>query len=483
MPGATPKARRGATAVERQMAAMRHLLAVALMAAVTSMGCASASTDLPVMRMKSRPVPVAANAALQDAEALEKRGKTSTALTAAFRAIEIDPDFFAAHDWLVGFSERQGAAFNARIRTKYERWLQRHPHSLGLLYGMGSYLYEEGSPEADRYLLGFVRRDQSNPKVYDMLGNDAVSAGNGATASGYLRKAAALDPGNAEYALDYAFALERSRRSGALQDIVRRFPNTDVAAEALYALSAEEKDEAQGVKYLEELWEQFPKQAVSLLDRLKADEDLRGMAMLEGARARITARAGQTRAAYRMLLRCEADFPEATTERKLVATGRIIRKSRARVRADIRAAIDAVGITPPAFDLQEYGSVAKLSLAQLRGKVVLLTFWFPGCEPCAEEFPHLEAAMARIRKEGADVVYVGINIDRGEDSEVLPRMRRDGYSFVSLKGSKAVEEAYAIAGTPANFIIDRSGKIVYRDFMIFDPQDEAMLRRMIEAVL
>jgi thiol-disulfide isomerase/thioredoxin len=118
---------------------------------------------------------------------------------------------------------------------------------------------------------------------------------------------------------------------------------------------------------------------------------------------------------------------------------------------------------------------------------VLLTFWFPGCGPCRAEFPHFEVVMQQLRQK--DVVYLGINVQRDQDAYVLPFMAKTQYSFLPLKstpdadiGGKEAEE-YRVRGEPTNFVIDRTGRIVYRDFMIDDSGGELVVKHMIESVL
>src|SRR6266496_3131153 len=69
----------------------------------------------------------------------------------------------------------------------------------------------------------------------------------------------------------------------------------------------------------------------------------------------------------------------------------------------------AKGKTPPAprFDLSRLDTKGTLSLASLRGKVVVLNFWASWCAPCKTEAPRLEAAWNHWRVQG--VVVVGVD--------------------------------------------------------------------------
>src|SRR5690242_18588358 len=72
-----------------------------------------------------------------------------------------------------------------------------------------------------------------------------------------------------------------------------------------------------------------------------------------------------------------------------------------------------VGETPPAFTLTLFDGYnhqgkQEISLADLRGKVVVLNFWASWCIPCADEAPFLEAAWKHYGPTG-QVVFVGVD--------------------------------------------------------------------------
>ena len=126
-------------------------------------------------------------------------------------------------------------------------------------------------------------------------------------------------------------------------------------------------------------------------------------------------------------------------------------------------------------------SDGKLSLNDLKGKVVLLTFWFPGCGPCREEFPHFQAVINKFKDE--NVAYIGINVFPLQDGYVIPLLKNNKYSFIPLRGTSAfAAEYYGVQGEPENFLIDKDGKIIFKDFRI-DNSNERTLELMITALL
>ncbi|MES2829369.1 MAG: redoxin domain-containing protein [Bacteroidota bacterium] len=132
------------------------------------------------------------------------------------------------------------------------------------------------------------------------------------------------------------------------------------------------------------------------------------------------------------------------------------------------------------FTLTSY-SGEKVALADLKGKVVLLTYWFPGCGPCRGEFPHFENVLQKFDKDR--IVYLGINAVAEQDPYVIPFMKSTGFSFTPLKIDKDWDPGNLPAfGYPQNYLIDQQGMIIMSGFMI-NEDNEDMLELKIKAVL
>lgn len=222
-------------------------------------------------------------------------------------------------------------------------------------------------------------------------------------------------------------------------------------------------------------------EAAALLDKLPVDRRSSNPVMTLLLKAEVTAGAGNVPAAYDSLVQRYAASPEDEVRDALAGYGAKLGKTAAQVDADVWAKREAATKPAPAFELARYDSAAKVSLAGLRGKVVFVTFWFPGCGPCRGEFPHFENVVRKFQGN-ADLVYLAPNGIAKQDDYVLPFMAGTKYSFTPLKGGQS-PEAYGVRGYPSNFLIDRDGRIVFANFRAHDPESELVLRRMIEALL
>jgi peroxiredoxin len=99
----------------------------------------------------------------------------------------------------------------------------------------------------------------------------------------------------------------------------------------------------------------------------------------------------------------------------------------------------------------------RVTIASLRGNVVLVDFWASWCEPCAEEMPVLERLYQRYRGQGFRVVAV--SQDR-QVSNVRSFLNEHSVSFpVVHDASHQVAGRYSPPRMPSSFIIDRNGVV------------------------
>ena len=97
-----------------------------------------------------------------------------------------------------------------------------------------------------------------------------------------------------------------------------------------------------------------------------------------------------------------------------------------------------------------------MSMASLRGKVVLLNFWGTWCKPCLKELPEFDRLVRRYRKHGA--VLVAIATDT-EPDKVLEFARERKIAGKLLLGGEGLAGKYDSANFPFSFVVDDKGKI------------------------
>ncbi len=199
-------------------------------------------------------------------------------------------------------------------------------------------------------------------------------------------------------------------------------------------------------------------------------------------RAEAADKSGNTQAAYDSLLASYAKEPTEKIGNAVKKYGKKLNKDEATVNADVLKIREDGAKTAQPFTFEQYMKPGSASLSDYRGKVVLITYWFPGCGPCRGEFPHFENVIRKYK--GKDVAYLGLNIALDQDDYVVPFMKSSGYSFTPLRVDPKWEKGNLDNrnAAPMNFLIDKEGRIVFANFRT-NESNERTLELMINSLL
>jgi peroxiredoxin len=111
------------------------------------------------------------------------------------------------------------------------------------------------------------------------------------------------------------------------------------------------------------------------------------------------------------------------------------------------------GMPLPVFSLADLEG-KQYQLAELKGKVVVLNFWFIGCSPCRKEIPELNALAEKYAGRD-DIVFLAIALDKKEQLQQFLQQHPFKYAIVA-EGKKASVQ-YDINGYPTNLVVDKEG--------------------------
>jgi len=126
------------------------------------------------------------------------------------------------------------------------------------------------------------------------------------------------------------------------------------------------------------------------------------------------------------------------------------------------------GVPAPNFTLPDLDD-KMVSLADYKGRVVLINIWATWCPPCVKEMPSMEKLYRELKDEGFEILAVSIDVSGAK--AVLPFMKKHKLSFPALIDTKgAINNLYQTTGVPESFIIDKDGIIVEK---IIGPRDWA----------
>jgi cytochrome c biogenesis protein CcmG/thiol:disulfide interchange protein DsbE len=116
-------------------------------------------------------------------------------------------------------------------------------------------------------------------------------------------------------------------------------------------------------------------------------------------------------------------------------------------------------VKAPGFTLERLSGGGEQSLADYRGKVVVLNAWASWCGPCRAESPLMERWHKRISRGGRGTV-LGINaLDATGDARGF--VREYGLTYPILRdpeGESLID--YGVIGYPETFVVDERGRIV-----------------------
>ena len=117
-----------------------------------------------------------------------------------------------------------------------------------------------------------------------------------------------------------------------------------------------------------------------------------------------------------------------------------------------------IGSAAPEFTVAD--GAQTVSLASLRGHVVVLNFWATYCVPCIEEVPSL----VRLQRRLPQVTVVAISSDE-DDAAYRQFLAANGVNFLTVRDpSSRVSHLYGTIKIPETYVIDRQG-ILRRKFV------------------
>ena len=140
----------------------------------------------------------------------------------------------------------------------------------------------------------------------------------------------------------------------------------------------------------------------------------------------------------------------------------------------------------PAFTLKDTDG-KKVSLADYKGKAVVVDFWATWCAPCKVEIPWLEKLHDQYASQG--LVVLGISEDDLDldDKAALFKQKREiaesatklGINYPVLIDDAKVADPYGgVDALPTTFYVDRSGKVVAATIGLVDRDEiEANIKK------
>ncbi|MGF7077179.1 redoxin domain-containing protein [Mucilaginibacter sp. R-33] len=434
---------------------------------------------------------------------------------------------------------------NPLLLSQYRGWISKYPQKLSIPLSLGTAYYKAEMSQAKEFLLRAAKLAPNNAQIWYMLSADAFNRGESTLQSKYLLKATSVEPSNAAYAYYYLTTFkdvdQDVYRKKAIE-FINRFPTDSQGAQVLYWLGEDATDLNEKIDYFEKLRKSYPpkeykwttygmtsladaylqtdpEKALILINTMGDNKDwqLRKQAALQLIKikelekqknykaaviefdelilprfnyidefitlkkASLQEKAGDVKTAYDSLIEKAAKLPTDSMNNAIENFGKKLGKSDRQVNDDIKTAIAKTASLASPFKLGLYTGRDSLDLNSLKGKVVLITFWFPACGPCRAEFPYFQSVINKLNN--TDIAYLGINVYPDQDPYVLPFLKNSKFSFIPLRGSADFAlKNFGVKSEPTNFLIDKQGKIAFKNFTI-DQKNQRSLELMIRSLL
>ena len=489
------------------------------------------------------------------ANAQQKFDKTSAQWTEINRLkakVEANPSNLKLHENFIKAFDVDDPA----IIIVYQNWEKKFPKEYAVPFAIGRALANREILNAKDFLLHTSVLKPDNAETWSLLALlDARLQGN-PRKNEFLQKAAFYAPKNPEYLFNYAYSFkdtDTQKYDSLSLEVARKFPNSEIAAQAVYWLAANTALQSKKLAYFKlvqtkltnynspwylstmiqyfdlllktnteqafelglqmrvqdkifpELWHErlavanafleaknlinnnHPEQALKLLNQIRlnntmmADRHIDAKEYLLLSKAEALDSAKMFKPAYDTIANYYIKNPSEKLQAVLYKYGRQNGMESILVNKNIASMRNNIAKQAKDFSLKKYTDTTKTSLADYKGKVVLLTYWFPGCGPCRAEFPYFENVLKKFNRQ--DVAYLGLNVEPSQDAAVLPIIKENGYTFTPLHDSEErIKGNLGTIGQPTNYLIDQKGRIVFANFRI-NQENEKTLELMIKEIL
>ena len=149
---------------------------------------------------------------------------------------------------------------------------------------------------------------------------------------------------------------------------------------------------------------------------------------------------------------------------------------------------DPVAYLPPIFPRPAPAFIVEMlkgghrSLADFKGKLVLVDFWATWCKPCLEIMPRLQKLHSAYAERGFEVLGVSIDEDDNRIKKIDRRVEKLAIAYPIFIDAKEMPAWYQfkVKAIPAMFLLDREGQIVEQWTGKIDPEkvEQAVSRQL-----
>jgi len=118
------------------------------------------------------------------------------------------------------------------------------------------------------------------------------------------------------------------------------------------------------------------------------------------------------------------------------------------------------GAAFPDFDEKDLAG-NPLSIANFKGKVVLVDFWATWCPPCVAELPNVLKAYEEYHPKGFEIIGISLDKDRQKLDSFIKQKQMTWPQYFDGQGwENKLSQKYGVNSIPATYLLDKEGKII-----------------------
>lgn len=118
-----------------------------------------------------------------------------------------------------------------------------------------------------------------------------------------------------------------------------------------------------------------------------------------------------------------------------------------------------VGDVPPSF-LGKEPTGESVELSEMKGKVVVATFWASWCAPCLKEMDVLEGIQTQVGKDKLEVVAINFKEGKRTYNKIRKKLKNLSITMTHDRRGK-ISKTYDVNSVPHMFIINKSGFVAH----------------------
>lgn len=138
-----------------------------------------------------------------------------------------------------------------------------------------------------------------------------------------------------------------------------------------------------------------------------------------------------------------------------------------------------IGLEIPSFEVTTLKK-EKFELGKMKGKVVVLNFWFTNCAPCIAEMPFLNKVVSEYKSD--KILFLSIANEDSETLEKFLKTKKFDFEVVPNGSSILIQTLKLFSAWPTTLIIDAEGKIRFLQRDLLDEGDDSFLDTLKETL-